>query len=269
MTIKIIVMDGDGSTITHDHKLPDNLRNLILANPQIKWMMATGRSMDSLQSTPIYQYLSDDIFHIVAGGSCLMYKDGTIHKHYLLKPQEIDLIFNKLKLELSNYLYYYSDGVRGFAYTQNLEIANNLTKKLNNVQITEDINQFRTWLRDYPTGKISLNVKETYDLSELHYHQNENYFDFTSSGVNKGSAFAEMLNFMDLKANEVAFIFNDKNDLPIINHPALRDVIKIKVGDYLPEVKSDYHVATPYDVADILKNITGSMRKSHKFLSVP
>ena len=225
-TWEFIVMDGDGSTITHDHKLPDNLRNLILANPQIKWMMATGRSMDSLQSTPIYQYLSD-------------------------------------------YLYYSPDGVRGFAYTQNLEIANNLTKKLNNVQITEDINQFRTWLRDYPTGKISLNVKETYDLSELHYHQNENYFDFTSSGVNKGSAFAEMLNFMDLKANEVAFVFNDKNDLPIINHPALRDVIKIKVGDYLPEVKSDYQVATPYDVADILKNITGSMRKSHKFLSVP
>lgn len=78
-----------------------------------------------------------------------------------------------------------------------------------------------------------------------------------------------MLNFMDLKANEVAFIFNDKNDLPIINHPALRDVIKIKVGDYLPEVTSDYHVATPYDVADVLKNITGSIRKSHKFLSVP
>lgn len=255
MSIKIVVMDGDGSTITHDHKLPDNLRDLILANPQIKWMMATGRSMDLLRATPIHQYLSADVFHIVDGGSCLMYKDGTVHKHYLLKPQEIDAVFNKLDLELSNYLYYSPDGVRGFSYTRNHEIARQLSKISDQVYVTENIQQFRQWLHEYPTGKILLNVKEDYDLSELHYNRNENNFDFTSDGVHKGSAFVEMMEAMDVKPEETAFVFNDKNDLPIINHPELQNIVKIKVGDYLPEIKADYHVATPYDVADIIRQI--------------
>lgn len=145
--------------------------------------------------------------------------------------------------------------MRGFAYSKNLEIVNSLIKKFNKVQITADINQFREWIEYYPTGKISLNVKHEYDLSELYYFQNENYFYFTSYGVNKGSAFVEMLNLLNIDAREVAFVFNDKNDLPIINHQQLQDVIKIKVGDYLPEVESDYHVATFYDVADILGNL--------------
>lgn len=255
MAIKIVVMDGDGSTITHDNKLPDNLRDLILANGQIKWMMATGRSMDLLRATPIHQYLSADIFHIVDGGSCLMYKDGTIHKHYLLKSHEIDALFNKLDLELSNYLYYSPDGIRGFAYTQNHDIALRLAKISNHVQVTEDITHFRQWLHDHPTGKILLNVKEDYDLSELHYNRNENNFDFTSQGVHKGSAFVEMLTMLNIKPQETAFVFNDQNDLPIVNHPDLQDIIKIKVGDYLPNTSADYHVATPHDVAPILQKL--------------
>lgn len=255
MAIKAVVMDGDGSTITHDNQLPDNLRQLILANPQIKWMMATGRSMDLLQATPIHQYLSNDVFHIVDGGSCLMYKDGRIHQQYKLLDSEIDLLFSKLQLDKVNYLYYSPDGKRGFAYTKHDFIATRLAQISDFVSLTEDINQFREWLRQFPTGKVLLNVREQFDLSGLYYHQNENNFDFTTRGVNKGSAFADMLNLMDLLASETLFVFNDKNDLPIIEHPDLQAVVKIKVGDYLPDVLADYHVATPHDVADIIEKL--------------
>ena len=64
-----------------------------------------------------------------------------------------------------------------------------------------------------------------------------------------------MLTDLGLDASETVFIFNDSNDLPIVNHPELSSVIKIKVGDYLPSISADYHVATPYDVADVLSNI--------------
>lgn len=248
-------MDGDGSTITHDNKLPDNLRDLILTNQHVKWMMATGRSMDLLRITPIFQYLNNEIFHIVDGGSCLMYKDGTIHKHYQLQDEEINLLFRKLNLDLTNYMYYSPNGKQGFAYTKDEEIKSRLLKISDHVSVCDDIAQLRKWLHEYPTGKILLNVKEEFDLSGLHYNQNENNFDFTSLGVNKGSAFFEMLQTMELTPEETVFVFNDKNDLPIVEHPELSNVIKIKVGNYLPDITSDYHVDTPHEVADVLSKL--------------
>lgn len=248
-------MDGDGSTITHDNQLPDNLRDLILNNPQITWMMATGRSMDLLRATPIHQYLSTDVFHIIDGGSCLMYKDYSIHQHHHLQEHEIDLLFTRLQLDLSNYLYYSTDGIRSFAFSQDVTLQQMISKISNSVMITSDIEQFRAWLKSHPTGKILLNVKEPFDLSGLHYNSNENNFDFTTHGIHKGSAYLEMLSMYGLQANETVFVFNDKNDLPIVNHPQLSGVIKVKVGDYLPDVAADYCASTPYGVAAILETI--------------
>lgn len=255
MAIKIVVMDGDGSTITHDNQLPDSLKELILSKTSIKWMMATGRSMDLLKVTPIHQYLSDDIFHIVDGGSCLMYKNGRIQEREYLQPNEIDLLFSKLILELVNFLYYSPDGIRGFCYTTNNDVMSKLSNLIEQVTFTNEINQFRNWLSEFATGKILLNVTEEFDLSGLYYHQNENNFDFTTNGVNKGTAFVKMLDLLGVHAAETIFIFNDKNDLPIIEHEQLQDVIKIKVGNYLPMVNADYHVDTPYDVAGILRTL--------------
>lgn len=253
--IKAIIMDGDGSTITHDNKLPDNLRDLICANQQLKWIMATGRSMDLLKVTPIYDYLSDDIYHIVDGGSCLMYKSGDIHKQHLLIDEEIDALFSKLRLESTNWLYHSPDGKKAFVYTNQDKLKEKAHNISNFVTVTDSILEYRDYLRKFPTGKIFLNVSEEFDLSGIHYQRNENNFDITRHGIHKGSAFIDMLIDLGLDASETVFIFNDSNDLPIVNHHELSKVIKIKVGNYLPDISADYHVATPYDVADILNDI--------------
>ena len=60
---------------------------------------------------------------------------------------------------------------------------------------------------------------------------------------------------LNLHPSEVAFVFNDRNDLPLVEHPELNEIVKIKVGDYLPDTPAEFHVATPYDVADVLQQL--------------
>lgn len=110
MTIKAVIMDGDGSTITSDNIVPDNLISLITSNSQIKWIMATGRSLDLLKKTPIFKYLSADVLHIVDGGSRLMYLDSSCKTKHLMNKEYLDTLFNKLQLDKVNFLYYSPDG---------------------------------------------------------------------------------------------------------------------------------------------------------------
>ena len=86
--LKAIIMDGDGSSITHDGILPDSLRDLMVANPHINWIMATGRSLDLLRHLPIINYLSPDIPHILDGGSRLNKITGESLQDFFISPEE-------------------------------------------------------------------------------------------------------------------------------------------------------------------------------------
>lgn len=91
--IKVVLMDGDGSTLTHDGIFPENLKKLIQLNQQTKWIMATGRSLDLLERTPIVPFLSQDIPHVLDGGSRIMMLSGEIVKEYPLSHHELNVFF--------------------------------------------------------------------------------------------------------------------------------------------------------------------------------
>lgn len=256
--IKAILMDGDGSTITADNHVPDNLKELILNNSQLKWIMATGRSLELLKKTPIVEFLSTDVVHIVDGGSCLMDVNAGCKKRHLLSKGEIKCLFDKLPLHDINFLYYSRDGINSFMFSNDKNIRQNFKFHDEYVQYTNDINIFNGWINTYPPSKILLNCSKKLDLTGVYYHQNEDNYDITAEGINKGSACLELLEVLNLSADEVLFVFNDKNDLPIVEHPALKDMPKLKVGDHLPEVNVNFHVATPYDVAEVLNQVLKS-----------
>lgn len=253
--IKAVIMDGDGSTITHEGILPDNLRDLIIGNPQIKWIMATGRSLDLLRRLPIIDYLSRDVPHIVDGGGRLVLHDGTSVIDHFLTPEEINHLFNQLNIEKIDFLYSYLDQARSYIFSENeLEHWSNRPQFMT-AQATSDINEYHQWSLKNPPTKIFMRIKEDINLDGVNWHQNERNIDVTAKGVTKGSTCFKLLEMLGLKANETAFVFNDRNDLPLIEHPELQDIITIKVGDYLPETGANYHVATPHDVADVLMEI--------------
>jgi hydroxymethylpyrimidine pyrophosphatase-like HAD family hydrolase len=253
--IKAVIMDGDGSTITiQDKVFPDNLRQLIMANPQIKWIMATGRSLDLLRLLPIIDHLSPDVPHILDGGSRLNHIDGTVFEDYFLSPEELEHFFQQLDLGKINFLYYYLDEEHSFFYSENIELwRDHLT--FIHAQTTSDFIQFKAWCYQFPPTKIFIRVKEEITLQGLTWHQNEKNIDLTASGVSKGSSCIKLLEHLRISPAEAVFVFNDRNDLPLVEHPLLAAITKIKVGDYLPDVVADYSVATPYEVAAVLKQL--------------
>ena len=255
MNIKAVIMDGDGSTITHDNFVPNNLKNIITDKSHIKWIMATGRSLELLKKTPIFDYLSTNVLHIVDGGSRLMYLDGTCKTTHLMNSKYLDRLFSKLQLNETNFLYYSPDGKISYAYSPDINFSKTFKFHDEYVNYTNELQEFESWVYKYPPSKILLNVKDNFDLEGLYYHQNENNFDITDNNINKGSACVDLLKRMNLLPHEVVFIFNDKNDLPITEHPLLGEIVKIKVGNSLPNTYSQFHVETPYEVANILEKI--------------
>lgn len=252
--LKAIIMDGDGSSITHDGILPDSLRDLMVANPHINWIMATGRSLDLLRHLPIINYLSPDIPHILDGGSRLNKITGESLQDFFISPEEIECFFAQLDLSQIDFLYYYLDEQHSYLFSQQLELWQERPMFINSIKF-DDINKYKQVTLDNPPTKVFMRVKEYFELQNLTWHNNEKNIDFTAHGVDKGSSCLKLLETLQLKPHEVAFVFNDRNDLPLVLHPELQQITTIKVGDYLPEVKSAYHVETPYDVADVLKTL--------------
>jgi len=253
--IKAIIMDGDGSTLVHKTtELPDNLRDLMLSNRHIKWIMATGRSLDLLKRTPIADYLSTDVPHILDGGSRLMYLDGVDVYSHFIKLEVLKHFFSIVKLDAINYLYYSPDGISAYAYT----LSDSFRFDGDNVNITRNIDEFANWTYNEPPTKLLVNAHADLTFDGLHYYKNDDNIDITAEGVNKGSACVDLLTRLEIKPHEAAFVFNDKNDLPVIEHSALSDLITIKVGGWLPQVKPSFSVSNPYEVADILSKLVKS-----------
>jgi hydroxymethylpyrimidine pyrophosphatase-like HAD family hydrolase len=256
--IKAVIMDGDGSTITHDGILPDNLRDLIINNPQIKWIMATGRSLDLLRRLPIIDHLSRDVPHIVDGGGRLVLHSGESVIDHFLTSQEINSLFDQLELEKIDFLYSYLDEERSYIYSQNgLDHWSN-RPQFATAKATNEIGEYRQWLLTNPPTKIFMRINTEISLTGINWHQNEFNIDVTAKDVTKGSSCYKLLEMLGLTPKETAFVFNDRNDLPLIEHPELQDIITIKVGDYLPETEANYHVATPHDVADVIYELINS-----------
>lgn len=249
-----IIMDGDGSSITHDGILPDSLRDLMVANPQINWIMATGRSLDLLRHLPIINYLSPNIPHILDGGSRLNKITGESLHDFFISEEELECFFAQLDLTQIDFLYYYLDEKRSYLFSEQLESWQNRPMFINSSKF-DSITTFKQTTLENPPTKVFMRVKNYFELQNLTWHNNEKNIDFTAHGVDKGSSCIKLLKALQINPNEVAFVFNDKNDLPLVLHPDLQEITTIKVGEYLPEVKSTYHVATPYDVADIVKTL--------------
>jgi hydroxymethylpyrimidine pyrophosphatase-like HAD family hydrolase len=117
---------------------------------------------------------------------------------------------------------------------------------------TDKLDTYQLWSYANPPTKLFLRIKQPLILQGLNWHQNENNIDITAYGINKGSAGCKLLNLLHLNPSEVAFVFNDKNDLPLVEHPELQQITKIKVGSYLPNTKAHYYAKTPFEVAKIL-----------------
>ncbi len=248
--IKTVFMDLDGSTLIEKNIIPANLRNLILQHSEINWIITTGRSYPSMIRAPFAEILPSDSIHITEGGARLSSLAGKLFKEFLLQPHEINEFFQTIELDQIDYVYYCHIVNEGQGWFRDVKIEQQFHLPLK--RKTYDFNEFKLWTQQTTPAKLALyrNTEEL-SLGKLNWNFNNNYVDVTTSGVNKGSAAITMLEHLGHSAQEAIFIFNDYNDLPLIN--ALPTIKKLKVGSLLTNIEADYQVATPEQVADVLK----------------
>ncbi len=113
--IKMIIMDGDGSTLDQNGFMDSRLKNLIISRPDLKWVMATGRCMNLLRETDIFQFLSEETPHIVSGGAEIKYKNGDLMSEALLSHHDISTLFKLLKMnDVYNFIHFSKNGCNYF-----------------------------------------------------------------------------------------------------------------------------------------------------------
>lgn len=251
-TIKAVIMDKDGSTIVSPNILPDELGELIQQNQHIHWVMATGRSLCNVLKSPMVELLNPEVPQIIEGGARVVNLNGECLQVSHLQTHEIEHFLKVVDLDALHYLFYSVDEGGGFMYSNNLEYWQ---KQIMVLRTTDDLSEFIAWFDEIKPAKLSVRVKRNIDLPGVNWTQNDSYIDVTTAGVHKGSAVLDVLAMLGVSPSETAFVFNDFNDLSVLEHPELSQIVKLKVGDLLPDVAADYELESPYDVARVLKGL--------------
>lgn len=256
-TIKLILMDKDGSTIAPGEILPDNLKSLILNSPNMNWSMATGRSFKNAILSPLGQCMTANALHIFDGGARIINSQGQIFYEALFTDQEIEIFFKQFKQKDAEHIFYAANNNGGLIWLNQANVDYKMRCPI--LKITTDLNEFKSWMFEVARpAKLSLKIYQSRKFHDLNWTYNTGFIDITPQNIDKGSACIKLLEQLNLKPEEAIFVFNDQNDLPLVNHPRLKNVIKLKVGDSLPNIKADYTAATPFEVAELLKIILDS-----------
>lgn len=248
--IDCVLMDLDGTTMTKDNLVPDNLSSLIRKRDQMHWIMVTGRSFASATRTPLAKLFSKETPHIFDGGATVMSLDGVpIHQRYL-SPVEIDVFINSINTEDLEYIYSCVGTVGGICWMR----ASYTNPELHIVKRTNDLAEYGSWIKSENVSKISVRKKNDFLLPDaINHFSNGTNIDITTASVDKGSGAKFIFEMLGIDPRKSIFLFNDKNDLPIINNIFFADVIKIKVGDSMPDIAADHNPSHPSDVAELLQ----------------
>lgn len=244
-------MDLDGSTLADKNVLPTELRALIQQHPQINWIITTGRSYPNFIRAPFKGLLPDDSLHIIEGGARIVQLDGTLLNEFGIQATELQHLFSIIDLSAIDYMYFCSPLLHGNAWYRHNDVIDKFNLPASNY--TFNFEEFKAMAYELNPGKVSLYRNQEFELVGLNYHSTGNNIDITTAQINKGSGCNLLLERLNIDASHALFIFNDFNDLPLIN--AVPEIKKLKVGTLMPEISADYYAATPDDVAAVLRQL--------------
>lgn len=252
MKLDTVLMDLDGSTMSRGGDLPAELERLIRHNPRVRWVLVTGRSYASASKVPHAAVVSQDIPHVFDGGATVMSMSRTlVLQEATLAQSDTQDALSALNPDAVQYVYA-STGARGEGLCWHAPEAS--VPRLAAGHFTSSLDQFRKWLREVPVTKLTVSSDGGIArLPGLCYRRNGPIVDVTAAGVDKAFGARALIEFLQADLSRSLFIFNDENDLPVIEDPYFIDLIRVKVGPLLPTVRCHYLVACPEDVALMLR----------------
>jgi hydroxymethylpyrimidine pyrophosphatase-like HAD family hydrolase len=243
-------MDLDGSTLTHDGKVPGALALLIQRNPHVHWIMVTGRSFAGAIATAFGSLLPKDSFHVFDGGAMIATLHGKIMYRRALPKLDVIKLSASLYLHPWEYVFGSHGTDPGFVCCRDP-----CTKLPPSVRSTENLSTFLCWVFAEGVQKLSVQGMDTAGIpDQINHYSNGKIIDFLPPEVNKASGVQHILSLLSVIPEDTAFVFDDKNDLPVIGSSALRGMYRIKVGDKLPTVAAHATVRDATVVASALRD---------------
>ena len=246
---KCVLADVDGSILTADGRIPNNLRELIRRTPNVHWVLATGRSHSSARATGLLDILRPDTPHIFDGGSTIATAEGKLVRTLYLSQRERRTVLNDVAKYDAEYIYAGHPLGGGTCWTS--ERAKSVSFPTQ--RRTDSFPAFQEAIADQYVTKFSMRGANASSIApDLNTISHSDIIDILPAGVNKAEAAEYVLDLLGFAPADVAFVFNDSNDLPVVTLPAFQTMTRIKVGPKVPWARHDHNPAAPEDVAEEL-----------------
>jgi hydroxymethylpyrimidine pyrophosphatase-like HAD family hydrolase len=245
--IQAVFFDLDGSTVMPDLLFPDSFVSVVNRYRDRKWIITTGRGMWSVVDLRLHEGFDGKTPHIFDNGALICQINGEFFRKHLLNEKEKNdaLVFLPTQ-QCVNFIYASVFPKTGFVWPA----TEKSSAAYGSLVVYERYEDFVNALMNFEVTKIS--VKCPLDIqfpSSLNVVRNQNSSDILSRRSSKGNAVDIVRRLLGLKAEEIAFIGDDHNDVSAITSEALSGMSIIKVGSKLPEFSADICVESVQEVA--------------------
>lgn len=259
--IKFVGIDLDGTLLDSEKKISsENLKAIeMLENAGIKVTIFTGRSF--IASEEYLEAISSDIPGVFQNGAfiskiksrnvikkitlsheCAKEIISVAEKHDLFVilftnfTEKPDMLYDQEWPKGSNYMSYFERNAYRMVKEQNLLFC--IGEEVSEVAIVGDLEKIKLMKKEIKCNAYTL------ILSTLFANNNEAFVECFGPGCGKERAFDFLLNFLNIKKEETAFIGDNYNDLEAL-----------KMAEYPIVMGNSY---TPQELLKIAKYVTSS-----------
>jgi hydroxymethylpyrimidine pyrophosphatase-like HAD family hydrolase len=251
--IKAVFFDLDGSTLGSDLLFPGSFLSVVNRYHDRKWIITTGRGVWSVSDLKLHTEFDPDTPHIFDNGGLICRMNGESLLKNILSNQEKKEVLSFLPtLNCVDSVYVSVFPSTGFCWsTGKLSVLG-----YKSLISFNDYETFANAIMNSVITKFSIKSETAITFpGELTVVRNQNSYDILNILSKKGNAINIVREHFSLQAKEIAFIWDDHNDLSAVKDPTLSNMYLIKVGSNLPDVKSDIHVLKIQDVGYHLESI--------------
>lgn len=233
MSIKLIAIDIDGTLLTSQHQLTNEVKSALkkAEDRGVKIVLCTGRPLTGVQSLIDELDLYSENDYVVTYNGALIQKTksketisqvGLSHADYLA----IDTLARQLEVHLHT-------ETEDTMFTSNRDISKYSVLEAHLVdmplkyrtqeEMTADLNILKMMMIDDPEvldaaiAKIPADFHERYTIVKSTPY----FLEFLNKKVDKGAAVKQLADTLGLDASEVMSLGDNENDLPMIEYAGL------------------------------------------------
>lgn len=209
-----------------------------VAEKGLKLGVCTGRTYVSLVK-PILPFFPDNSFHIVAGGSQIMSKEGEVQWQQLLPEQTVKEIL--AMADLTGETYYLANTKQGYANQSFIERYENLHSLIPPLKLITELTDWQI------PAIVCVNVSDAF-LAELNKRTditlktsistgNFVSLDITPKGVTKANGVKEWCKLHQLEPHQVIGVGDSDNDVEFLKSVGFA----VAMGNSTNQIKSIAH----------------------------